>query len=75
MPPCNKMMDPARLRRFLTADLAAASGLPVRTINAAKQTGSVRRKTWHLLVAAMRKCEPRAKAPPVRDKRGRFSAM
>ena len=72
---CAKQIDPARLRRYATADLAKASGISVRAINAAKQTGSVRRRTWHTLVAAMRTCTPLPKgaAPPqARDKLGRF---
>jgi len=48
----------------------------VRAINAAKHTGSVRRRTWHALVAAMRTCTPLPKggAPQQqRDRRtGRF---
>ena len=70
-----KRIDTARLRRFATADLAKASGISVRAINAAKQTGSVRRRTWHALLAAMRACTPLPKgvAPPqARDKLGRF---
>lgn len=71
-----KGIDPARLRRYATADLAAASGISVRAINAAKTTGSVRRKTWHALLAAMRSCTPlpNGMAPPQkRDKLGRFA--
>ena len=71
----SKKIDPSRLRRYATADLAKASGISVRAINEAKRTGSVRRRTWHALVAAMRVCTrlPKGAAPQrERDAQGRF---
>lgn len=75
MPACNKHINPERLRKYETAALAKASGISIRGINAAKHTGSVRRRTWHALLAAMRVCKRLPKhGPPrqMRDAKGRF---
>lgn len=76
MSSCAKAIDPQRLQRYATADLAAASGISVRAINAAKHTGSVRRTSWHKLVAAMAMLHPLPKGykpMQARDKMGRFN--
>lgn len=53
-----KTIDRERLCRYDTAKLAAASGISIRAINAAKKTGTVRYRTWHALVSGMSMIKP-----------------